>query len=183
MDNKLREKLSNLDWKSILVELYAYAHARKKYPALQHSMSPEDLVNEAVGKVLSGERKWDYERHPDIVIHLKSVIKSIGSHALASEKAIKGRDAELVREANGATAESQMEKIDTESYYKSLLDEVEAELQDDEELLLMFYAMKEGHLKDKELVAALDIEIVAVRNAKKRMRRKLTEVKQRLGTL
>lgn len=87
MDNKLKRKLNNVDWETVLPEFYAYALARYKYPCLQTSMSPKDLVDEAIKRVLYGERKWDYERHPDIVIHLKLVIKSIVSHSLDSIKA------------------------------------------------------------------------------------------------
>lgn len=181
MDEEIRDRLEKLDWGSIFPELYAYAYARRNYPCLYPGVSPEDLVNDAVQKVLAGERKWNPDKHPDIVIFLKSVIKSIASHALKSHKIMNKCHGEFSQQASDNTAQRQVDDTETRRHYSDIVDQIELALQDDEELLLLFYAMQEGHFNDQDLSEALEMDITTIRNAKKRMRRRISEIKPMSG--
>ena len=48
--------------------------------SLPAGKTPEDLVQESVEKVLSGERRWNPRKQPDLLAHLKSVVDSVVNH-------------------------------------------------------------------------------------------------------
>lgn len=180
MNIELTNKLNSIDWDAILPALYAYAYARFKYPCLQTTMSPNDLVNEAIKRVLCGERIWDYKNYPDFVIFMKMVIKSIASHSLEKVKAEKQCNDDAMQD-HMLRYENQDIDDETNESYKVALAEIENRLIKDDDLLLMFYAMQEGHFSDIDLSQALDIEVQDIRNMKKRMRRHLADIGEKLG--
>ena len=51
---------------------------------LPNGDSVESLVNTAIQKLYSGERDWDPIRRPDLLIHLKGVVKSLLWHSVKS---------------------------------------------------------------------------------------------------
>jgi len=161
LDNKLTQKLYSLDWESIIPELNRYAVLRLKHLGLYPEFSCDDVVNESIMRVLNGDRKWDDNKYPDIIIFMKMVIKSISSHLLESKITADNKHQEI-RDSNPKPNE------EIEQHYKDALTEIEELLADDDDLLLLYYAMADGHLKDKELSKVLDVEINEIRNMKKK---------------
>ncbi|MEE9442831.1 MAG: hypothetical protein V3V99_09220 [candidate division Zixibacteria bacterium] len=179
MDNDIKEKLYNLDWESILPKLYAYAYAYCNYPGMQASTSPEDLVNEAVLRVLSGKRKWDPHSDPDILIFMKfSVIKSMTNQAWNSVKKRKECYNKITEKESENTAQRKMDEHDREELYKGYMDEIEDRLKDNDDLLLLFYATQEGNYSNIDLAKALGKDVKDVCNMKKRMGRKIADLKK-----
>lgn len=52
--------------------------------ALPNGESVETLVNSAILRVYTGERRWDPDERPDLLIHLKGIVKSLLWHLLES---------------------------------------------------------------------------------------------------
>lgn len=180
MDNELTRKLESVDWNTVLPQLYAYALARFNYPVLQNTMSPNDLVNEAIRRVLYGERVWEYKKHPDFVNFMKTVIRSIAGHAFKAVKAEKSRH-EAVQQDSTSIQESANTDDEISDIHREALKEIENCLLEDEELLLMFYAMQEGNFSDKDLSSELSKDVIEIRNMKKRIRRRIADIGERLG--
>ena len=80
-------------WRCIYKELVAYAEFRLwragfKVRSEKDNISGEDFATQAIEKIFDGTRNWDFERFPDLLIHLKGVVKSlIWSHIKSSSRA------------------------------------------------------------------------------------------------
>jgi DNA-directed RNA polymerase specialized sigma24 family protein len=80
-------------WRCIYKELVVYAgfrlwNAGFKVRSEKDNVSAEDFATEAIEKIFDGTRTWDFERFPDLLIHLKGIVKSlIWNHIKSSERA------------------------------------------------------------------------------------------------
>ncbi len=90
----LLHKLTDNQWSTILKQLIIYAELRLNRIGFEprseiDSVNGEDFAMEAIKKLFEGERKWDHAKHPDLLIHLKLVVKSlISNHIKSSVKSI-----------------------------------------------------------------------------------------------
>lgn len=89
MDKKTLDHIEKADWKSIIphLTLFALGRLRLKYFADNSPLkgSPlkviaEDVVMESIRKVLDETRAWNPDEKDDLVIHLKTIVKSEISH-------------------------------------------------------------------------------------------------------
>lgn len=89
----LRE-ISDIQWISILKQLIIYAELRLTKIGFEprteiDAVRGEDFAMEAIMKLFEGKRNWDASKHPDLLIHLKLVVKSlISNHMKSSVKSI-----------------------------------------------------------------------------------------------
>ena len=97
IDSQTLEKLYSIDdrsWGAIYKELVRYSAFKLNKAGFEirtekDSINAEHFVTEAITKTFEGIRKWDFNRFPDITIHLKGVVKSlISSHFKSSTKSI-----------------------------------------------------------------------------------------------
>ena len=89
MDNKTLELIEKADWNRIIPELTLFALGRLRLKLLDNN-SPlkgsslkdiaEDVVMESIRKVLDETRAWNHDEKDDLVIHLKTIVKSEISH-------------------------------------------------------------------------------------------------------
>lgn len=90
----LLQKISDNQWSIILKQLIIYAELRLIKIGFEprteiDTVSGEDFAMEAIEKLFEGERRWDPSKHPDLLIHLKLVVKSlIWNHIKSSTKSI-----------------------------------------------------------------------------------------------
>lgn len=88
------QEITDNQWSIILKQLIFYAELRLGKIGFEprseiDSVTGEDFAMEAIKKLLEGKRNWDPIKHPDILIHLKLVIKSlIWNHIKASMKSV-----------------------------------------------------------------------------------------------
>lgn len=96
-DSETFKKLEDIDersWKKIYKTLVLYATTKLNRAGFEvrsekDSVDAEHFATLAVEKLLSGVRKWDYERFPDVTIHLIGIVKSlISSHFKSSTRSI-----------------------------------------------------------------------------------------------
>ncbi|MXZ17784.1 MAG: hypothetical protein F4069_03415 [Rhodothermaceae bacterium] len=85
----VQEHLDSEDWEALYPRLLNYA--RKKANILSFLQVPgglplgntyKDLVQDALTKVFTGDRKWNPNRNPDLYVYLTSVIDSLFSGLL-----------------------------------------------------------------------------------------------------
>ena len=91
MDPDVEEALRGVDWADVGVRLTGYAvwkarnlaWRRGRHTLALGARTPDDLVAEAILKVLSGERGWD-PRRGALLPYLQGVVDSLLSHAAAA---------------------------------------------------------------------------------------------------
>ena len=76
------QQLSDEQWALILKKLTLYADYKLDNLGFQprtefDSVDGEDFVQEAIKRVIEGTRKWNIDKHPDFLIFLKMVVKSL----------------------------------------------------------------------------------------------------------
>jgi DNA-directed RNA polymerase specialized sigma24 family protein len=88
------EAIDQRSWGTIYKELVRYANYKlnKAYFEIRtekDSVDAEYFATLAIEKLITGERRWDFERFPDVTIHLIGIIKSlISSHFKSSTRSI-----------------------------------------------------------------------------------------------
>lgn len=88
------QEISDNEWSVILKHLILYAELRLTRIGFSprseiDSVTGEDFAMEAIKKLFEGKRDWDFNKHPDLLIHLKLVVKSlVWNHIKSSAKAI-----------------------------------------------------------------------------------------------
>ena len=77
----VEQLLQKADWKRILKELLVFSGY--KFPQYKVEFRQE-LVQETIKKVLIGEQKWDPQKRPSLLNHLKLVLLSVTSNEIRS---------------------------------------------------------------------------------------------------
>lgn len=78
----LLQEITDNQWSIILKQLIIYAELRLTKIGFEprtevDSVSGEDFAMEAIKRLFEGERNWDPSKHPDLLIHLKLIVKSL----------------------------------------------------------------------------------------------------------
>lgn len=90
----LLQEITDNQWSIILKQLIIYAELRLTKIGFEPRtevdfISGEDFAMEAIKRLFEGERNWNPSKHPDVLIHLKLVVKSlIWNHIKSSMKSI-----------------------------------------------------------------------------------------------
>lgn len=92
IEEEVLKRLEAADWSDISIRLTHYAHWRAfRYKwrtgnpdQLTAGMTPEDIALRAISKVWIGKRAWDPEKYPDLLAHLKWIVKSDMNHLFTS---------------------------------------------------------------------------------------------------
>jgi hypothetical protein len=175
-------------------------HWRTPRGALPKGMTAEDVVIGAIQKTFEGARpstsnaasapgirKWNPETCPELLDFLKSVIDSDVSHLVASEEHRLTRysetgepedwtDHRMSPEEALLSREAEKESERAEGFIESLFDE----FKDDPEVCLVLTSYRQQALRDvtikpANVAAETGLEIETVRNAIKRLRRKILQ--------
>ena len=97
IDIKTAEKIQAIDqksWGMIYKELVRYANYKLNKAGFEirteiDSVDAEHFATLAIEKLFKGERAWDFERYPDVTIHLIGIVKSlISSHFKESKRSV-----------------------------------------------------------------------------------------------
>ena len=162
------------------------------------------VVNEAFTRVLDGRRRWDPGREPDLKRHLMDVIDSILYHLST------GKENELLRAAGGAdgggeedssweagsgerrperewltrgaqSAEAALFERERLEAEERVLQMLAAECSGDPVLARVLQVMREYDAGPAEISEITGLPVKEVYNAAKRLDRKITLVRKRLG--
>jgi DNA-directed RNA polymerase specialized sigma24 family protein len=194
------KKLQEADWKTIGIKLAAYARWKARNlnwrtgraGDLAKGKRAEDLVAEAIEKVLDGTRALNLEGKDDLLDCLKNVVDSDINHLAKSADNV--RQHRLRENEQGEELRDKMEFEAAHHNYNELisqqpgdpgdhvakLDEQQAEgridqllqsLADEKDLMEVLEVMLEGEIKPKDIADRLKTSVSDINNRLKRIRR------------
>ena len=174
-------RLNEANWDRILPELVLYAQFKLECILWPGGHAPggtqaEDLVQEAIASLFSGQRTWNVAKHPDLEVVLKGIIKSLVNH-LTKTKDNKTRQALSVDagvDGWGHEALSNEPSPDESLAAADQIEQIESLLEDDEEAGMVFLWLQE-EAKPKEIAEELDKPVTEIYVIKRRIRRKLQD--------
>lgn len=185
INSEVRKELDAANWDDLLPRLLKYARSKlyKTQLVSKITIEPEDLVSEAIALAYGvgqndGYRHWNKETFPDLCIFLFSVIKSLVSHKI--EHHIKF-PAQEIGDFDGATQtptpeEVIIQKNNLSKIYQRIYESVEG----DDEMETVILCIEEGFDTPREIASQTGYEIPRVNNILKRIRRKLSPLKDEI---
>jgi hypothetical protein len=189
VDAQTLERLQQIQpkqWRCVYKELVAYAEFRLWRAGFQvrsekDSVSGEDFANQAVEKIFDGTRKWDFERFPDLLIHLKGVVKSlIWSHIKSSGRTPVKKTAAVNQTEFLEDVEGSLEILDPENpetlyisgeNWKAL----ESGFGDDMDGFIIFCEWLDG-VPPREIAAKYETNVSTIYNVTKKGKRLLLKI-------
>lgn len=190
IDQKTFERLKAIPehvWGGIYKRLVNYADDKLRLSGFERRtendvIDAEDIVCDAIEKIFDGTRAWDFEKFPDIEIHLKGVVKSLVSNHMKSSKK-KPFIKEVAREVQPVDPNDDV--IPTQFFYDDessdlLITEahwayIEKQFVDDDDGLIIFYDWLDG-LPPRDIAAQYSMEVKDVYNFIKKGRRVITSL-------
>lgn len=181
--NRLAE-INEKSWGHIYKELVRYAEFKLNKAGFQirtekDSVDPEHFAALAIEKVFEGIRAWDYEKYPDITIHLIGVVKSlISSHFKSSKRSIINAGGKEEEETVAASDKANNDEILVDDYQTTQgPDEILMSAETWQEVAEAFGDKKDDHAifcewldssPPRNIAEAWDIPVTEVNNAIKR---------------
>lgn len=142
-----------------------------------------DILNTVVMKILTGKRKWDKEKEPDLKNYVLMVAFSEIRHYIGCKanknlsidaKAEEFDDEETRRDENCIYIKDNSDFLN-DLYAKELNEKCIEALKDDEDALLVYYERIEGK-SNRSITKSLGVDIQFVENAMKRIKRKFRQL-------
>lgn len=176
------------EWLHIYKQLTLYADFKLwkmgfEIRSEKDNVSAADFAQQAIAKVFDGTRAWDFYRFPDILIHLKGVVKSlISSHIKSSTRAAavvkKASDSVKIEEAEDLDAA--IDAQDMEDPEQILISDenwkrLETDFGEDMEGFLIFYDWLDGK-PPREIAEAYNTDSKNIYNIIKRGKRLLQKI-------
>jgi len=198
--DRVLELFEAANWDDIILNLTYYAVFRfERYgwkSNLPKGNSPADVALNAIGKVLNGTREWDPDKYPDLLTHLKWIVKSDVEHLSSSlEHKKTGRMPVVIKEdgtevelgetacehthsisAKVLTPEEELITKQKKGYENNLLAELHDAVKGDEDLELLLLCFEEGIDKPEKIAIEADWDINKVYNLKRKLLRKAAKV-------
>jgi len=178
--------ISDREWGDIYKKLTAYAEHRLVKVGFEprsekDNVTGEDFAMQAIEKLFEGTRAWDFIRFPDLLIHLKGIVKSLISSHMKSSARSAVRKEKVTDEIGGPEKlKSAKHLLDEETPEQIIISEenwkeIEAEFGNDEIGFLVFCEWVD-EVPPRTIASNYDIDIKDVYNALKRGRRIIQKV-------
>lgn len=173
MTDPKQEILDGYDWSIAILRLTAYALYLQSLSGkrLPKGLEAEDVAMMAIEKVLTGERNWNPENNPDLLAYLKSVMKSIYSNERSSADAKVDSFEDMEPGFDVQTDQHTEEEL----YCGQFDAAVVADIRNDMELSVVYKGLKDG-FSPGEIADEFTLDIKVVRNAQKRLHRRVLSV-------
>jgi hypothetical protein len=196
-------KLRHADWDRLSLILAGYAVNKTRrlfwksgtYEQLARGETAESLVTLAVEKVLSGERRWDVARYPDLETFLKSIMDSLINHLAMSvdnrelerlPEDPEARDA-LLRKAASAAPGSHLRDPETALFEKEsarreaeMVAKVKALISDDPDLVKVWDCLWNSVNKPQDIAQETGLSIEQVYQLRRKLKRRLEELRSEI---
>jgi hypothetical protein len=181
-ENEVRrivQGLSDLEWKSLTLQLgrYALFKSRRFYwrtgnsGELPYGEMTESIVSKAFCLWLSGRRRWNRAEYADLESFLKGVIDSLLSHSANSFDNQHIETAETPHHVSKATPESELLEKERLNEADHTLAEIIRRSHDDPIVLEIIDAIRAGAATRRAIISATRRTPEAVDNGLKRLRR------------
>jgi hypothetical protein len=198
--DRVLELLEAADWDDIILRLTYYAAFRfQRYgwkSDLPKGISPDDIAIIAIEKVWDRTRDWDPDKYPDLLTHLKWIVKSDVEHLFSSlEHKTTDQIPVIINEDGtkvelGETACEHPHSISTkvlspeeeliakqkEKYGKALIAELHDAVKGDDNLELLLLCFEEGVDKPEAIAIETNWNISKVYNLKRKLLRKAAKI-------
>jgi DNA-directed RNA polymerase specialized sigma24 family protein len=183
MGSDVIKRLYEADWDTLMPKLLSHARFSIYDPhrLLPGGQSDEDIVHEAVARVITGERNWNPAKEPDLENYLKSVIDS-----MLSSKGLFGRK-EWNAVSNVEDPEQWERMAGTLPNLDGLCHDAEViieamwkELSGDQELSAVFEAVIEGFDKPSEIAEWAGIPVERIYELRRKLERRRSDVLKKL---
>jgi hypothetical protein len=174
-DSKRLQRLKEQDWEGIILKLTA--HAAYKVERLRWQTGKKDLPGgkqvkdlamEAIKTVWTNERKWNPDKQPDLLKHLKSIVDSLVSHLVESVEHTQ-REIREVEEEGFDPADDLVNNPLDEVIAEEVLRTLRREVKGDEDSELVLYCIEEGMSKPSEISDTLRMPVDQVYKAKRKL--------------
>jgi len=193
--DRVLQLLENADWKDIILKLTHYALLRArvyswksgKSDQLLGGKTPEDIACEAIEKVLSGTRDWDPDKYPNLLTHLKWVVKSDMEHLASSlEHQATGRmpepgegdeGYETILDSSSQTPEEELIAREKQDFEEKVKAELYAMVKGDEDLEMILLCFEEGMDKPEIIASQTGWDVSKVYNLKRKLLRKAAKLR------
>lgn len=166
--------LGNEDWKQILLKLRRYTHA--KCTILPTDVEPDDIACKALERLLTGSRKWNKAKCPDLLVLLEGIVDSILSK-IWSLQCNKVRMKESPDFTNIDALEKYAEETSNEeqdtNYLEDRLNKLRGIVEGDPELEDFFLAIECGHATRQEIAETLGWDLKKVYAVTRRLKEKV----------
>jgi RNA polymerase sigma factor (sigma-70 family) len=174
-----KEKWEEL-WKRL--RYFTYSHYRGLPSRVGGGIDLDDLIQDAIVDAITGKRKWPPGVKP--VTFLCQVIRSKVSHMLEKEnfrlKSLEETSSHTLTAYTESSFLTQPEDLQEQISYKELCNKI-LELVSEDNLLgrIVKLWISDPNLKPSEIAYMLGISIEEMRNAQKRLSRKLGKLRER----
>jgi len=194
----VRDLLERHPWETTIPALVAYARGRIGYRSwggqrggsLPAGKEAEDVVYEAIEKVLSGRRSWDPEAKPDLVQFLKDVIESDVHHLAVGfenrrivgeteieagrEDGVRDRFLDTVQSPGSSPAEALLRR-EVEEEGREFASAFLATLDRDPVLKAAVACIFDGVVKPADISERTGLTVEEIYNVRKRLQRRLMD--------
>jgi hypothetical protein len=177
------ELLRKADWDEISARLLHWVDIVASRRPLPCGFDSEEIVRLAVGKLWSEDRDWDSEKHPDLLAHLKWIVKSLlsnkGLYALKDAQKVEFTD-------DPATLDPPVEsETDALGQDEQVLawQALEEEFVGDKEMQLYLAMIRKGEDKPSRISELTGIPVARVYELPRKLDTHLPSVRARIITL
>ena len=189
-------KFTENQWQRLLDRLTIYAERRYmrlgwfrngKYRS-PSGQGPEDVASEAIVRLIEGKRNYDEQKYPDLLVYLRSVVKSIISHIIDSAELKRKQPMPLTSKKEGETEEVELESKDSgplQMYIDNdLVEKIKLVLNkrfaQDIVVSGILECMEAGIDKRSEIADYVGVKVKEVYNAQKRLQREFDKIRSDL---
>lgn len=178
-DPEVLDRLDAQDWDNLYEDLVAYAQTRLNQvswvrgpDALPGGKDAEDFVQEAIRRLYTGQRTWDYETYPNLQGVLKGIISSMVSNLVTSAEHRRSEDIEKPGSEEDFYEVVRSSDADVELEGEEILEIMKAAVDDDPVLSLVFDAMRRDD-PIGEIAEVLEVDRNRVYQLRRNVRRRI----------
>lgn len=198
--DRVLELLEAANWRDIIIRLTYFAAIQfRRYgwrSELPKGNSPDDIALSAIEKVWDGTRDWAPDKYPDLLIHLKWIVRSDIEHLFSSlEHEMTGRMPVLIKNdgteveldetthdhphsisGKAMTPEDELIAEHKRRSDQALIYELHDVVKGDEDLELLLLCFEEGIDKADAIATETKWDINKVYNLKRKLLRKAAKI-------
>ncbi len=180
---EVQKRLEEEDWDGLYPRLLHYAislMSNRKWPGGHPpgAVEAEDLVQEAINSIFTGINQWNRQKHPDLEVVLKGIIKS----KLSSIVELKDNQTRTALSENpgidgwGHEAQGLFDSAQEILEGEELMDRIEAALEGDGDAEMVMLCLVEGATKPREISQESDLPVHKIYSILARIRNKVQKV-------
>ncbi len=198
--DRVLELLEVANWRDIIIQLTYYTTIQfRRYgwkTGLPKGNSPDDIALIAIQKVWEGTRDWDPDKYPDLLKHLKWIVRSDVEHLFSSLEHKTTSRMPVLRKDDGTEVElgapvggnphsisgkvltpeeeliAEHDRNSEEAMIAKLYDAVKG----DEDLEILLLCFEEGIDKPEQIAIETEWDIKKVYNLKRKLLRKAAKI-------